>query len=119
MADVADSPFEVSVQWDETSRETIDALVQVGSACGDDEELMRAKADRICQLLREILEDTPSLQITATLPPEFSEAQVELVATAIRRAATAGIQAAAGHAAEALAEAMYDLCTSKLRHVRN
>lgn len=119
MDEVSDLAFGEGLQWEEMHEKTVDGLVQVGAACGDDEALMRAKAERVCQLLREALEDLPSLQISMTLPPEFTDEQLEIVSVAVNKAATAGMQVAMGHAVEAFAGAMFDLCTSKLRQRLN
>jgi hypothetical protein len=119
MQESGDTAFGGAVQWDEMHERTVDGLVSVGNACGDEEALMRAKAGRVCQLLREALEELPSLQISVNLPPEFTDEQLEIVSVAVNKAATAGMQVAMGHAVEAFAGAMYDLCTSKLRHPLN
>lgn len=119
MGEVSDLTLGDGLPWEEMHERTVDGLVRVGAACGDDEALMRAKADRVCQLLREALEDLPPLQISMTLPPEFTEEQLEIISAAVNKAAAAGMQVAMGHAVETFAEAVYDLCTSKLRHPLN
>lgn len=115
MGDVIHVTFGVEREWEQTHAKAVDGLVTIGSLYGDDEELMRAKAECLYQLLREIVEDVPSTQITTALPQDLSEAQLELVTAAIREAVLKGIQVAMMHSVESLMNAIYDLCTSKLK----
>jgi hypothetical protein len=115
MGEVIHVTFGVEREWEQTHAKAVDGLVTIGSLYGDDEELMRAKAECLYQLLREIVEDVPSTQITTALPQDLSEAQLELVTAAVREAALKGIQVAMMHSVESLMNAIYDLCTSKLK----
>ncbi len=108
-------PSDVGDPFDELESQAAEGLITVGNACGDDESLMLAKAQRLQDLIREILEKTPPLQITAALPSDLSAEQRDVVTSALRDAASAGMRLAAGHAAASLANAMYDLCTSRLK----
>src|SRR6185312_6173983 len=77
MGKVIHAAFGAEREWEQTRSRTADGLVAIGSLFGDDEELMRAKADRVYRLLREIVEDVPSLQITTRLPDNLTEEQLE------------------------------------------
>ena len=77
--------------------------------------LMRAKADCVYRMLREIIEEVPSVQISTKLPAEFSSAQLEVLTDAIKEAALKGIEIAMTHAVQVMMASIYDLCTSKLQ----
>jgi hypothetical protein len=115
MGEVIHVTFGVEREWEHTHAKTVDGLVTVGSLHGDDEELMRAKAECLYPLLRELVEDVPSTQFTTALPQDPSGAQRELLTAAIREAALKGIQVAMMHSVESLLNAIYDLYTSKLK----
>ena len=95
-------------------RQDLDGLVAIGTLFGDDEALMRAKADCVYQILRQIVEDVPSVQITTRMPENLSEEQLELLTGAIKDAALKGIEIAMTHSVQILMSSIYDLCTSKL-----
>ena len=115
MGKVIHAAFGAEREWEQTRTRTTDGLVAIGNLFGDDEELMRAKADRVYQILREIVEDVPSLQITTRLPENLSEEQLEQMTAAIKDAALKGIEVAMTHSVCVLMSSIYDLCTSKLQ----
>ena len=114
MGEVIHAVFGSEREWEQTHDKTVDSLVQIGALFGDDESLMRAKADCVYQLLRQIVEDIPSVQITTKLPEQLSEEQVRALTEAIRHAALRGIEVAMTHSVQVLMSSIYDLCTSKL-----
>ena len=75
--------FGAEREWEQTHTKTVDGLVTIGTLFGDDEALMRAKADRVYQVLREIVEEVPSLQITTRLPENLSDEQLEQMTAAL------------------------------------
>lgn len=115
MGEVIHAVFGAEREWEQTRSKTIDGLVTIGALFGDDELLMRAKADRVYQILREIVEDIPSLQITTRLPENLTEEQLEQTTAAIKDAALKGIEVAMTHSVCVLMSSIYDLCTSKLQ----
>jgi len=114
MGDVIHVAFGAEREWEQTHERTVDGLVAVGSLFGDDETLMRAKADCVYQILREIVEDIPSVQITTRLPDSLSPEQLEALTRAIKDAALRGIEIAMTHSVQVFMGSIYDLCTSKL-----
>ncbi len=102
-------------EWERARAQWADGLSAIGALFGDDEGLMRAKADCVCQLLRRILEDVPPVRITAHLPHDLPAEHIELLTSAIREAALKGIEVSMTHCVRVLMAAVYDLCTSKLR----
>lgn len=119
MGEVIHVAFGAERMWEQTHAKTADGLVSVGAMFGDDEPLMRAKADVVTRLLREIVEEAPSLQFNTELPGDLTSDQTELVRAAIKHAALKGIQAGMTHSIQALMASIYDLCTSKLQHPTN
>jgi hypothetical protein len=115
MGEVIHAAFGAEREWEQTRSRTVDGLVAIGTLFGDDEALMRAKADRVYQLLREIVEEVPSLQITTRLPENLTEDQLEQMTAAIKDAALKGIEVAMTHSVCVLMSSIYDLCTSKLQ----
>lgn len=107
--------FQTERDWEHTRAQWVEDLLAVGTQFGDDESLLRAKANRVCQLLRRIIEDVPALRITAQLPDGVPAEQIPLLTAAIREAALKGIEASLHHSVRSVMAAMYDLCTSKLR----
>ena len=75
---------------------------------------MRAKADCVYHILRQIVEDVPAVQITTKMPENLSAEQLDLLTSAIREAALKGIEIAMTHSVQVLMGSIYDLCTSKL-----
>jgi hypothetical protein len=114
MGEVIHVAFGTEREWQQTREKTADGLVTIGSLFGDDEELMRAKADCVYQLLREIVEEVPSVQITTRLPENLSAEQLDALTRAIKDAALKGIEIAMTHSVQVLMGSIYDLCTSKL-----
>ena len=55
--------FGTEREWEQTHQKTIDGLVAIGTLFGDDEALMRAKADCVYHILREIVEQVPPVEI--------------------------------------------------------
>src|SRR5262249_45113569 len=115
MGQVIHVNFGTEREWEQTRAKTMDGLVAIGTLFGDDEMLMRAKADCVYQILRQIVEDVPSVQITTRMPENLSEEQLDLMTTAIKDAALKGIEIAMTHSVQILMASIYDLCTSKLQ----
>jgi len=114
MGQVIHVAFGTEREWEQTRAKTVDGLVAIGNLFGDDEMLMRAKADCVYQILRQIVEDVPSVQITTRMPENLSEEQLALLTSAIKDAALKGIEIAMTHSVQVLMGSIYDLCTSKL-----
>jgi hypothetical protein len=115
MGEVIHANFGTERMWEQTHDKTADGLLAIGTLFGDDEALMRAKADCVYHLLRQIVEDIPSVQITTRMPENLSEPQLAMLTEAIRQAALKGIEVAMTHSVQMLMSSIYDLCTSKLR----
>ena len=115
MGAVIHANFGTERQWEQTHEKTVDGLITVGALFGDDEALMRAKADCVYYLLRQIVEDISPVQITTRIPENLTAEQLHQFTEAIRRAALRGIEAAMTHSVQALMNSVYDLCTSKLQ----
>lgn len=115
MGEVIHASFGTEREWEQTHEKTVDGLLAIGTLFGDDEALMRAKADCVYQVLRQIVEDVPSVQITTRVPENLSEEQMAMLTEAIRQAALKGIEVAMTHSVQVLMSSMYDLCTSKLK----
>lgn len=92
-----------------------DGLCAVGALFGDDEQLMRAKADCFFRLLEQIVEDVPRVRIKTHIPPDLPAEHVEFLTHAIREATLKGIEISMAHSVRVVMAAVYDLCTSKLR----
>ena len=119
MGEVIHVAFGTEREWEQTREKTTDGLVTIGSLFGDDENLMRAKADCVYQVLREIVEDDPSVQITTRLPENLSQEQLDALTRVIKDAALKGIEIAMTHSVQVLMGSIYDLCTSKLHTSRD
>ena len=115
MGQVIHVAFGTEREWEQTRAKTVDGLVAIGTLFGDDESLMRAKADCVYQILRQIVEDVPSVQITTRMPENLSEEQLDLMTGAITDAALKGIDIALTHSVQILMASIYDLGTSKLQ----
>lgn len=115
MGEVIHVAFGTEREWQQTRARTVDGLVAIGALFGDDEALMRAKADCVYQVLRQIVEDVPTMQITTRLPENLSTEQLDVLTGAIKDAALKGIEIAMTHSVQVLMASIYDLCTSKLR----
>ena len=115
MGTVIHVAFGTEREWEQTHAKTVDGLVAIGTLFGDDEALMRAKADCVYHVLRQIVEEVPSVSITTKLPENLSTEQFELLTGAIKEAALKGIEIAMTHSVQMLMSSIYDLCTSKLR----
>ena len=115
MGEVIYATFGTEREWKQTHDKTVDGLITIGSLFGDDESLMRAKAHCVYQILRQIVEEVPSVQITTRMPESLSEEQIAAVSEAIRQAALKGIEVAMTHSVQMLMSSIYDLCTSKLK----
>jgi hypothetical protein len=116
MGEVIRVAFGTEREWQQTRDKTVDGLVTIGALFGDDEMLMRAKADCVYQILRQIVEDIPSVQITTKMPENLSDDQMRLLTDAIKQAALRGIEVAMTHSVQVLMSSIYDLCTSKLQN---
>lgn len=115
MGDVIHVQFGTERMWDEAREATIEGLVAVGDAFGDEESLMRAKADAVFQVLRNMVENVPQLRMSCRLPEDLNEEQLGLVSAAIKEAALTGLQAGVNHSIQTMMASIYDLCTSKLQ----
>jgi hypothetical protein len=115
MGEVIRVAFGTEREWAQTRDKTVDGLVTIGALFGDDEMLMRAKADCVYQILRQIVEEIPSVQITTKMPENLSDEQMRLLTEAIKQAALRGIEVAMTHSVQVLMSSIYDLCTSKLQ----
>ena len=104
----------IDLYWQNTLRVVTEGLVTVGTVYGDDADLMRAKAIRVCKLLRTITEQVPRRETRATLAPGLTAKQRRQVGSAIRKALDAGRDAALIHVATVLTSVLYELCTSVL-----
>ncbi len=101
--------------WEHARREWAENLAAVGALFGDDEALMRAKANCLYEVLRRIVEEVPPLRVTAGVPQDLTAEHAACLRVALRAAALKGIEASMCHTVRVLTEAIYDLCTSKLR----
>ena len=107
--------FQSEHDWERARVQWVEDLLAVGALFGDDESLLRAKANRVHQLLRRIVEDVPAVRITAKLPDGVPPEQIPLFSAAIREAALKAIEASMNHSVRLVMAAVFDLCTSKLR----
>ena len=114
MGEVIHVNFGAEREWEQTRTKTADELVAIGACFGDDEALMRAKADCVYRMLREIVEEIPPVQIDTKVPDNLSTDQLTVVNTAINQAAVKGIEVAMCHSVQVLMSSIEDLCTSKL-----
>ncbi len=115
MGEIIHVTFGSEREWQRARAQWADGLTAIGALFGDDERLMRAKADCVYQVLRRIVEDVPAVRIAAKLPDDLPAEQVELLTGAIREAALKGIETSMTHSVKVVVAAIYDLCTSKLR----
>lgn len=114
MGEVIHVAFGTEREWEATRQKTVDGIVAIGKLFGDDEALMRAKADCVYQMLRGIVEDVPSIQVSAKLPDGLTPEQLSLFTVAVKEAALKGIEIAMTHSVQVFMGSVYDLCTSKL-----
>lgn len=115
MGDVIHVQFGTERMWEEAREATVEGLVTVGEAFGDEEALMRAKADCVFHVLRNMVENVPQLRMNCRLPEDLSEDQLAMVSSAIKEAALTGLQAGVNHSIQTMMASIYDLCTSKLQ----
>jgi len=115
MGEVIHANFGTEREWEQTHDKTVDGLLTIGTLFGDDEALMRAKADCVYHILRQIVEEIPSVQITTRMPDNLTEEQLAMLTESIRQAALKGIEVAMTHSVQVLMSSIYDLCTSKLK----
>ena len=116
MGEVIHAAFGNEREWADTRAKLLESLLSVGTLFGDNEELLRAKAACVCDLIREITEEVPKVILTMKLPENLTSEQLESVTIAIQEAALKGIEHEMMHAIKALVSSVYDLCTSKLQH---
>src|SRR6266404_1108488 len=109
MGEVIHVAFGTERELEQTHEKTVDGLVTIGSLFGDDAGLMRAKADCVYQILREIVEEVPSVQITTKLPENLSPEQLDALTRVIKEAALKGIEIAMTHSVQVLMGSIYDL----------
>lgn len=115
MGEIIRVTFGSEREWERTRAHCAEGLTAVGAMFGDDERLMRAKAECVYRVLRRMVEEVPAVRIVASLPDDLPAGQVELLTGAIREAALKGIEASMNHSVRVVMAAVYDLCTSKLR----
>ncbi len=115
MGEIIRVTFGTEREWERTRAQWAEGLSAIGAMFGDDEGLMRAKADCVYRVLRRIVEDVPAVKIVAKLPDDLPAEHVEFLTGAIREAALKGIEASMNHSVRVVMAAIYDLCTSKLR----
>lgn len=115
MGEVIHVQFGLEREWEYTRAKTIAGLVSVGAVYGDSEELMTAKAERVLELLRVIVEQIPPVTVTTRLPDGLTDEQIRVLTEAIKKATLHGFESAMTHSVQAFMSAIYDLCTSKLR----
>lgn len=115
MGEIIHVAFGTEREWEQTHAKTVNALIAIGALFGDDEALMRAKADCVYQVIRTIVDDIPNVRITTKMPEGLSPEQLDLLTEAIKDAALKGVEIAMTHAVEVLMASIYDLCTSKLK----
>ena len=114
MGQVIKVNFGAEREWEDTHATIVDGLVCIGSLFGDDEKLMRAKADCVYRLLRRMVDDVPSPQLAIKPPKNLLRAQVKSIRVALKEAELRGIEIALTHVAQAVMDSAYDLCTSRL-----
>jgi hypothetical protein len=115
MGEIIQVAFGSERDWQRARSHWSEGLAAVGALFGDDEALMRAKAECFYQLLRRIVEDIPAVRVTVSLPEDLSADHTALLTAAIREATLKGIEVSTCHAVRMLTAAIFDLCTSKLR----
>lgn len=115
MGEIIRVTFGAEREWERARAHWAEGLAAIGALFGDDEELMRAKADCVYHVLRRIVEDVPAVRIVAKLPDDLLAEQVAILTGAIREAALKGIETSMNHSVRVVVAAVYDLCTSKLR----
>jgi hypothetical protein len=91
VGEVVNVNFGAEREWEQTHRQTIDAMIRIGRLFGDDETLMRAKADCVYYTLRQMIEEMPSMQLKMKLPEDLPPAQAEYLIQVIKDAALRGI----------------------------
>lgn len=114
MGEVINVRFGTEREWEITRQKTIAGLVAIGTLFGDDSDLMRAKAECVYGVLRAIVEDVPSVQVTVKMPEGLTDEQQSLVTAAVKESALKGLEIAMTHSVQMLMGSVYDLCTSKL-----
>lgn len=114
MGEVIHVEFGTEREWETTRARTVDGLVTIGALFGDGEQLMRAKAEIVYKMLRDIVEEVPSVQISMKVPEHLTVDQVREVTVIIKEATLKGIKTAMTHSVQVLMVSIYDLCTSKL-----
>ena len=114
MGEVIYVNFGAERKWEQTLVTLTEHLIHVGALFGDNEDLLRAKADCAHGLIRKIVEEVPALDLAFEIPDNLSEDQCNLIRETVRAAAYGGIETAMMHSVEVITNALYDLCTSKL-----
>lgn len=99
---------------DEMREQVTRDLLEAGRLAGDDESLIRAKAERLLALIDKVLDEsvpiTPKVQIPADLTPR----QLEMVNSAMKDTCEQALRAVKRQYIEALMGARVELLTSKL-----
>lgn len=115
MTNVVHVAFGMEREWNLTREKTISGLIAIGSLYGDEAKLMQAKGERVYKLLREMVENIPTVRVTARYPERMTASEREMVEAAVKAAALKGIEAALTHAVECFMGGVYEICTSKLK----
>jgi hypothetical protein len=114
MGEVIYVNFGAERKWEQTLETLTNYLVRIGSMFGDNEQLLRAKANCAHGMIRKIVEEVPALDLFVEIPDNLPQDQCNLIKETVRAAAYTGIEMAMMHSVEVLTNALYDLCTSKL-----
>lgn len=115
MGDVIQAEFGTEREWSETREKLVNGLVSIGALFGDDETLMRAKAECVYKVLREIVEGLPPVRVASKLPEDLSGPHLEAVTVALQLAVSKGIEIGMTHSVRMMMDSIYDMCTSKLK----
>jgi len=114
MGEVIYAHFGTEREWKKTHEKTAQSLVEIGALFGDDAALMRAKADRLYQVLRQMVEGIPPANARVTLPAALPAAQVKLLREEIRKGVLDAMELVVMHCVQTMMDSIFDLCTSKL-----
>lgn len=118
MGDVIHVEFGTDREWEATRKRILDGLLAIGALFGDDPQLLTAKAEVVYQILRDTINEVPSVSLQVRLPVDLDPEQLGMVQEAIKEAALKGIESTMTHGVQVLMSSIYDLCTSKLAQER-
>ncbi len=114
MSEVIYVDFDTECRWRQIRVLTVRQVVAVGALFGDDEALMRAKAECAYQVVRQMVEDVPPMRVTATVPVELSARHRLWLHANMEDSFKKGIRSAVHHSVHTLMKSLSDLCTSRL-----